>query len=198
MPQQLGETGLLEEARVGRRVQREPGHLGAHMMQPRLSQPPLKPVWPVTRTRLPDQVPAFTSTSTALPAATIPRGGGGRAACPSAARSPRGDRRRVARRWPNSGAALLPSGWPAPGMYSRTDRSSTKKPPLIKPPSPAGFSLKARTASRFELQRSEAAGRRDGHDRRLLSVLTVESDFGSDVDVGDAVAVSNRRAHSGG
>ena len=77
------------------------------------SHAPLNPVWPVTRTRRPDQKDGSTVTR-ATPSmarrhrSTILPAGSCRAACPSAARSPCGDRRADHPRVPISGSVHFP------------------------------------------------------------------------------------------
>ena len=51
--QALREGELIEQGRFRRRRQRESGDISAQAQQPFRQPRPLKPVWPVTRTRLP-------------------------------------------------------------------------------------------------------------------------------------------------
>ena len=90
---------------------------------------------------------AFMSTSSTAPCprATAARAGSCRARCPSVARSRRA---RKAVNWPSAGQArqrACSQAVSSPSTSSMQRGDSTKKPPLIQPPSPRGFSGKPRT-----------------------------------------------------
>ena len=52
---QRGEAGFCEQAGVGGRIEGVAGDFGAELLQPQRQPAPLKPVWPVRKTRLPRQ-----------------------------------------------------------------------------------------------------------------------------------------------
>ena len=126
-------------------------HLGAEAVQPQRQPAPLKPVCPVTRTRRPRQKLAVQLPHLPRRRARRPRalrGSACRAACPSACQKPVVlEGRQLASRARGAPAARAPRRCRRPRCSRPTSGESTKKPPLIQPPSPCGFSWKPRTRS---------------------------------------------------
>ena len=118
-----------------------------------VSQEPLKPVWPVSRTRLPRQNEAlgtFVNARFSMALCRMPR------VLPTSflsrnvsigCQKPRCSKAII---WPMA-ASRRSASLPKRYRRRRSDRGTrgdrTKKPPLIMPPSPRGFSVKAVTAS---------------------------------------------------
>ena len=74
-------------------------------------------------------------------------------------------------------------------MYRLTSGDKTKKPPLIQPPSPIGFSWNPVTRRPSVVDRAKAPGRLGGGHGGQAPFLAVQIDGGADVDVADPVAI---------
>ena len=77
----------------------------------------------------------------------------------------------------------------SPSIRSRQRGDRTKKPPLISPPSPRGFSMNAVDCRALALQRAVAARRPHRRDRRELAVADVEFDRRADIQIAQPVAI---------
>ena len=143
----------------------------------RTSQPPTRPVAPVTNVgRSRQNVGSFphlprrvSCSATALPAAAC------RAACPCTARSRRAGRRPAAARAASrSSASRLEAARRRRRGSRRSPARSTKKPPLIQPSPICGFSVNSATRSPSKIEPAEARRRAHGRDGRELAVRPVE------------------------
>ena len=84
----------------------------------------------------------------------------------------------------------------SPATKSITLGESTKKPPLITAPSPAGFSRKLATLVTCQLKRAEAAGRCNRSHRGQPAMRLVKLVQLVDVYVGHAVTIGRKKSSS--
>ena len=187
--------GFGKKIRRRQRRQADAGHLCA---EPRTAQSashePLKPVWPVTRTLLPRQKSARGRSRHCHifhGAAGGPKLFQHRLVTQRVHRVPETamleGHHLSHRREPNDRelSQLLSS----PSIRSRQRGERMKKPPLISPPSPRGFSMKAVTAVALALERAVAARRPHRRDRRELPMAKVEFDRRADIQIAQPVAI---------
>ena len=170
--------------------------------RPRSAMVTDKPAAACAAARLPDRLIASCSALPKLPrrGARVPQGvqvllvAQGVHRLPEAPMHPGGE---LAVGRQDSPSAPSPKRCRAPSISSSTLGSSTKKPPLIRPPSACGFSSKDIACAPSITTRPKRAGGRTQATVALQAALLVKGDLRGDIDVRQAVAVGHAERLAG-